>query len=71
MFHDVNSQNNNIKLVIITICLALLIVGIYFLNRPVKRVLDIVSNVSAGHTDERIPVRSYTEIREIADDFNN
>ena len=33
--------------------------------------LDIVSNVSAGHTDERIPVRSYTEIREIADDFNN
>ena len=42
MFHDVNSQNNNIKLVIITICLALLIVGIYFLNRPVKRVLDIV-----------------------------
>ena len=71
MFHDVNSQNNNIKLVIITICLALLIVGIYFLNRPVKRVLDIVSNVSAGHTDARIPVRSYTEIREIADDFNN
>ena len=48
-----------------------LIVGIYFLNRPVKRVLDIVSNVSAGHTDARIPVRSYTEIREIADDFNN
>ena len=40
-------------------------------NSPVKRVLDIVSNVSAGHTDERIPVRSYTEIREIADDFNN
>ena len=71
MFHDVNSQNNNIKLVIITICLALLIVGIYFLNRPVKRVLDIVSNVSAGHTDARIPDRSYTEIREIAYDFNN
>ena len=33
--------------------------------------LDIVSNVSAGHTDERIPVKGYTEIREIADDFNN
>ena len=71
MFHDVNGQNNNIKVVIITICLVVLIIGIYLLNRPVKRVLDIVSNVSAGHTDERIPVKGYTEIREIADDFNN
>ena len=51
MFHDVNGQNNNIKVVIITICLVVLIIGIYLLNRPVKRVLDIVSNVSAGHTD--------------------
>ena len=71
MFHDVNGQNNNIEVVIITICLVVLIIGIYLLNRPVKRVLDIVSNVSAGHTDERIPVKGYTEIREIADDFNN
>lgn len=71
MFHDVNGQNNNIKVVIITICLVVLIIGIYLLNRPVKRVLDIVSNVSAGYTDERIPVKGYTEIREIADDFNN
>ena len=71
MFHDVNGQNNNIKVVIITICLGVLIIGIYLLNRPVKRVLDIVSNVSAGHTDERIPVKGYAEIREIADDFNN
>lgn len=71
MFHDVNGQNNNIKVVIITICLVVLIIGIYLLNRPVKRVLDIVSNVSAGHTDERIPVKGYAEIREIADDFNN
>ena len=59
MFHDVNGQNNNIKVVIITICLVVLIIGIYLLNRPVKRVLDIVSNVSAGHTDERIPVKGY------------
>ncbi len=71
LFHDVNGQNNNIKLVIITVSFVALIVGIYFMNRPLKRVIEIVANVSAGHTDERIPIKGYTEIREIADDFNN
>lgn len=70
MFLNVNKQNNNIKIVIITLCLAELMVGIYFLNRPVRKIIDIVANVNAGHTDERIPVKGYTEIREMAHDFN-
>lgn len=70
LFMNVNSQNNNIKVIIITICLIALIVLLHFLNRPVRRIIDIMANVNAGHNDERIPLKGYTEIREIAEDFN-
>ena len=70
LFVNVNSQNNNIKVIIITICFVALLVSSRFLNKPVRRLTDIVANVNAGHTDERIPMKGYTEIREIAEDFN-
>ena len=63
LFMNVNSQNNNIKVIIITICLIALIVLLHFLNRPVRRIIDIMANVNAGHNDERIPLKGYTEIR--------
>ena len=50
--------------------LVALLVSSRFLNKPVRRLTDIVANVNAGHTDERIPMKGYTEIREIAEDFN-
>ena len=36
----------------------------------IRRIIDIMANVNAGHNDERIPLKGYTEIREIAEDFN-
>ncbi len=47
LFMNVNSQNNNIKVIIITICLIALIVLLHFLNRPVRRIIDIMANVNA------------------------
>ncbi len=70
LFINVNSQNNNIKTIIITICLIAVIISSYFLNRPVRRIIRIMADVNTGHTDERIPVKGYTEIREMAEDFN-
>lgn len=70
MFNDVNGNNNYVKIVIITLSLVILMVLIYFINRPLKRAYDIVKKINEGHTDIRVPVVGSTEYKEIARDFN-
>lgn len=70
MFKNVDDLDNNIKVLIYAFSVIALAAAMYILNKPFRKAMTTIMNVNNGHMDERLPVKGYTELKDLARDFN-
>ena len=69
--NEIATYADNVKLIVVSLAIIAVIIVLKLLGKSYVKAFGIVENIAAGHTDKRLPVKGYTELKDFANDFNH